>query len=265
MAQLPDILQDDQEAVDAATGLTAKQERFARIWANTDNQSTAYRGTYMTSAKTLSNTVWRNASIIATLPAVRARYNQLREQAANETLMSIREAFQWQVDIATADASELVRVVVDNCRHCHGIDYGYQWRDENELFEAQQEARTRKQPEPESSGGFGFVGNLEPNAACPHCYGRGVERVVIADTSTLSGKAKKLYAGAKQDKKTGKIEIQMHDQAAAWDKVIRMMGAYNDKLDIRTPEQRRAEAAQRVLPDDVTAEDASKAYISLLG
>ena len=87
---------------------------------------------------------------------------------------------------------------------------------------------------------------------------------MLADTSKLTGKARKLYAGAEQDR-FGCIKIKMHDQSAAWDKILRMRGAYNDKLDLRTPQQRAEETQRAKLPDGLTIEDASKAYIDLLG
>jgi phage terminase small subunit len=261
--QLATLNADDVDFIEGPT-LTAKQERFAQVWARTDNQSAAYREVYAHEG-TLPTTVWANSSRIAALPQVKARYHVLHEEAANETLLSLREALQWQIDIATADPNELVRVVADNCRHCHGIDYGYQWKNEDEYIDACVVAQDKNsKTTPTDVGGYGFVGNAAPNPTCPHCYGCGVERTVISDTTKLTGKARKLYAGAEQDR-FGVIKIKMHDQTAAWDKVLRMRGAYNDKLDLRTPEQRAAETARAKLPDNITIEDASKAYIDLLG
>lgn len=261
--QLANVIPDDVDYIEGPT-LTPKQERFAQVWARTDNQSAAYREVYAHEGTTPA-TIWAQASRIAALPQVKARYHVLHEEAANETLLSLREALQWQIDIATADPNELVRVVADNCRYCNGINYGYQWKNEDEYIDACVKAIDEKSKlTPDDSGGYGFVGNGTPSPTCPHCYGVGIERTVIADTTKLTGKARKLYAGAEQDR-WGCIKIKMHDQTAAWDKVLRMRGAYNDKLDLRTPEQRAAETARAKLPDDITLEDASKAYIGLLG
>lgn len=244
--------------------LTPKQERFAQVWALTDNQSVAYRRAYDVGDRTLPATVWKAASVRAQIPKIRARYNELRQAALNETMMPLREMLQWHLDIATADPNEIVRVVARNCRHCRGFNFEYQWRDEDELIAAQIEAMDAKKEPPQNNGGFGFSGGLEPVLECPHCYGRGVEHVEIADTTKLVGKARKLYAGAEQDR-YGCIKVKMHDQQAAWDKVLRMRGGYKDTLDLRTPEQRAAEAVRNRLPENVTIEDASKAYIELLG
>ena len=72
---------------------------------------------------------------------------------------------------------------------------------------------------------------------------------IIADTTKLTGKARKLYAGAKQDR-FGCIEIKMHDQDKAREMVGRMLGAFNDKLDLRTPEERAKSEAKARLPDN---------------
>ncbi len=277
--QLATLEPDDSEF--AGVELTPKQERFAQVWARTDSQSAAYREAYSVGMKPSTASVWAMASKLASLPHVRARYQVLHEEAANETLMSLREAFQWQLDIATADPTELVRTERYNCRNCNGIDYKYQWKNEDEFFKAfvdatdalaeQEETNARgkikdkrKIAVPSEAGGYGFIGNAAPSPGCPHCYGQGIEHTYNADTSKLTGKARKLYAGAEVDR-WGVTKIKMHDQQAAWDKVLRMKGAYNDKLDLRTPEQRAAETAKQTLPDNITLEDASKAYIALLG
>lgn len=262
--QLATVIPNDADFAEVPT-CTPRQERFAQVWARTDNQTAAYRDAYNPDPKTALGSIWSAASRVANFPQVKARYHILHEEAANETLLSLREALQWQIDIATADPNELVRVVADNCRHCHGTNYGYQWRDEDEYIDACVAAIDNKMKKsPSDAGGYGFIGNMQPSPTCPHCYGVGIERTVIADTTKLTGKARKLYAGAEQDR-YGVIKIKMHDQDAAWDKVLRMRGAYNDKLDLRTPEQRAAETARQTLPDNITIEDASKAYITLLG
>jgi Terminase small subunit. len=278
--QLATCTTDDVDYIDGEA-LTPKQERFAQLWAKYDNQSAAYREAYEVGPKTTPASVWAMASRVANLPKVRARYQVLHEEAANEVLMSLREALQWQIDIATADPNELVRTERYNCRHCNGDKYGYQWKDFDEFMSAfvaatdalaEQEAFNlvskikdkKKITIPSEAGGYGFVGNAAPAPGCPHCYGQGVVHTIVADTSKLTGKARKLYAGAKEDR-YGCIEIKMHDQSAAWDKILRMRGAYNDKLDLRTPEQRAAETAKQTLPDNISIEDAQKAYLDLLG
>lgn len=265
LAHLPAAPDDDGHAGTADSPLTAKQELFARFLAETGNAAAAYRKAYSVGDRTLPQTVWRSASAISALPQVRLRVRHYQELATLETVLTIREAFQWCVDVATADPNEIVRVVQRCCRYCHGLDFGYQWKDDSEYIDAA--AKACEDPEakmPSDAGGYGYNGALEPNPICPHCYGVGVEQTIITDTTKLTGKARKLYAGAKQDR-FGAIEVKTHDQKAYMEMALRMLGAFNDKLDIRTPEERAKVEAKQRLPENVTEEQAAKAYLTLLG
>lgn len=253
----------DDDAHVVAEGCTAKQEMFAQAWARTGNKAAAYRIAYQVHERTLPGTVWGSASRIAALPQVQARYKVLVEQAALETIMSVRELLQWQVDIATADPNEIVRVVHRNCRHCYGQGHRYQWKDEDEFLAECVKALDDKLQPPTDDGGYGFNGALEPMPTCPHCYGVGVTQTVVADTTKLTGKARKLYAGAKQDR-FGAIEVKLHDQQKAAEMAARILGAFNDKLDLRTPEERARAEQPAKLPEHITAESASKAYLQLI-
>lgn len=242
---------------------TPKQELFAQAWAKTGNKAAAYRMAYNVHERTLPNVIWVSASRVAALPQVIARYRVLIEQSALETIMSVRELFQWTVDVATADPSEIAWVVARNCRHCHGVGHKYQWKDEDEYMKACIEALDTRAMPPLDDGGYGFNGALEPVATCAICFGVGFRQTVVADTSTLKGKARKLYAGAEQDR-FGVVKVKMHDQKAYHEMACRMLGAFNDKLDLRTPEE-RAKASERArLPENLTADEASKAYLQLL-
>lgn len=258
-------LEDDAGVGDADSPCTARQELFSRFLAETGNAAAAYRKAYTVGERTLPHTVWVSASRVAALPQVRARVRHYQELATLETIVTVREALQWQLDIATADPNEIVRVVQRCCRYCHGANFAYQWVSEDEYLDAA--AKACEDPKAKiigEEGGYGFNGALEPNPICPHCYGVGVEQTIVADTTKLTGKARKLYAGAKQDR-FGAIEVKLHDQKAAWEMVCRMLGAFNDKLDLRTDEERAKAEAKTRLPDNVTEEQAAKAYLTLLG
>lgn len=253
----------DDDAHVATDKLTDKQERFAQAWAKTGNKAAAYRIAYNVHERTLPQTVWESASRVAALPHVYARWLVLTQQAALETIMSLRELLQLQVDIATADPAEIVKTVNRNCRNCHGHGYAYQWKDLDEWLVACTQALQDETMPPSDAGGFGFNGALEPESTCPTCYGIGTPQTIITPSDRLVGKARKLYAGAKQDR-FGCIEIKLHDQQKAAELVGRMLGAFNDKLDLRTPEERaKAEQAAK-LPDNITAEGAAKAYLQLI-
>lgn len=258
---------DDDAHLAVGDTLTAKQDLFAKFLAETGNAAAAYRKVYATSDRTLPQTIWAAASRIAALPQVRARVRHYQDLATLDTIMTVRELFQHCVDIATADPNEISRVVHRCCRYCHGHEFEYQWKDEAEYLDACAKFAEDADPKakmPSEEGGYGFNGALEPNPICPHCYGVGHQEVVIADTTTLTGKARKLYAGAKQDR-FGCVEVKLHDQDKAREMVGRMLGAFNDKLDLRTPEERAKAEARTKLPDNVTEEQAAKAYLQLLG
>jgi phage terminase small subunit len=248
---------DDHDAVGDAC--TAKQDTFARVWAETGNQSAAYRKAYDVHPDTLPGTVWSNASRIAALPCVRRRYEEIRQQLALETVISVRDALQWQLDIATADPNEIAYIAKRACRHCYGVEHRYQWTDDDEYLAACVAAIDGKKDCPSDAGGYGYTRAKDPVATCPHCLGNGVTENVLNDTRNLSGKARKLYKGV--DIKNGELVVLMHDQKAAWEMVCRMLGAFNDKLDLRTPADRAAAAK---MPDDVGERDAARAYLAML-
>lgn len=55
-----------------------------------------------------------------------------------------------------------------------------------------------------------------------------MECVEVQDTTRLSPKAAKLYAGAKVDKH-GRIEVLMHDQQAARVTILKVLGAMAER------------------------------------
>ena len=126
--------------------------------------------------------------------------------------------------IATADPNELTRIEARCCRHCHGEDFGYQWREhefEKALGEADQGYRlndkgkkVRIEAIPDWAGGMGFNSTLDPHPDCPRCHGEGHKHTIVTDTRDLSEAGRALYKGNKVDR-NGNIEVLMHDQEAA--------------------------------------------------
>jgi Terminase small subunit. len=253
---------DDPEYA-AAAACTPKQEIFARTWAETGNKAAAYRAAFNPGPRTLPGTIWGSASTMSRLPQVLALYKVITHQAMLETIMTVRELFQLQVDIATADPTEIVKVVSRCCRHCYGQDHAYQWRDISEYTNECVVALDKQQMPPTDLGGYGFNGALEPVLTCPHCLGVGITHTEITPSDKLTGKARKLYAGAKEDR-FGAIEVKLHDQQKAAELAGRILGAFNDKLDLRTPAEREKDEEQKRISKNVTAEDAARAYLSLV-
>lgn len=249
----------DDDAMSAGVELSPRQANFARAWAETGNQAAAYRMAYTVHERTLPATVWACASRLAAMPQVRKLADEHRRQAALETIISIREALQWQVDIATADPNEIGYVVKRACRHCHGAGHGYQWKNEDEFLAACIKAIDEKSEPPNDAGGYGYTRAVDPALTCPECLGNGETEVVLNDTTKLQGKARKLFKGL--DFKNGAWVVLMHDQQKAWEMAARMLGAFNDKLDLRTPAER---GAANKMPDAVTEQDAARAYLALI-
>ncbi|MDQ5945039.1 MAG: phage terminase small subunit, partial [Pseudomonadota bacterium] len=73
-------------------------------------------------------------------------------------------------------------------------------------------------------GGIGYDERLAPNPACPACFGRGVGRVLVADTRNVSKQAASLYAGIKQTKDG--LEVKLHSKVDVMDKLFRHFGLY---------------------------------------
>ncbi len=78
-------------------------------------------------------------------------------------------------------------------------------------------------------GGDGTGGNSvrKPDPECPQCLGEGRGTIFIGDTTKLSPDAAALYAGVKTTKDC--IEIKMHDQMAALEKLGRHLGLFDPK------------------------------------
>lgn len=218
----------------AKPDLNAKQQRFVREYLVDRNATqAAIRAGY--SAKTAGQMgfeLLKKPEIIEGIKAAEDALARRNDIKADKIIQRL-----W--DLATADPNDLVRVEIGCCRHCHGLNHGFQWRDQLEygahVARAIEKAKGTDKPAelPTHEGGFGFNPKAEPHPDCPRCEGRGVTEMALSDTRKLKGGARLLYAGAKHTKYG--IEIMMHDQQAAMDKVIRMVGGYLDKLNVDVP------------------------------
>lgn len=246
----------DDDAGDVGDTCTAKQDAFARALADTGNKAAAYRLAYQVHSRTLPGTIWSAASRIAAIPCVRKKTEEYRQQLALETLVTVRDALQWQLDIATADPNEIAYVAQRACRYCYGHEHQYQWVDDAEYEKACIDAMDDGGMPPLDEGGYGYTRAFDPVQDCPACLGEGIPENVVKDTRKLTGKARKLYKGI--DYKNGQLVVTMHDQAKAWENVCRMLGAFNDKLLLN------AKPVDK-LPDGLTEQDTARAYLAMLG
>ncbi|WP_440216232.1 terminase small subunit [Chromobacterium piscinae] len=157
----------------------------------------------------------------------------------------------WQ--IATADPNDLVQYRRDNCRHCWGAGHLYQWT-EAEFERAQREAKEKGDELPAADGGFGFIASRDPNPECPECAGDGRGKIFVSDTRRVKGAARLLYAGVKQGKEG--LELKMHDQLAALNKVAEHIGLFRDAAAMRRAEEmHKAELAAKQAATDKIRRD----------
>ena len=252
--------------------LTPQESIFATHYAESRNHYAALRAAYPDMCNGKSNpTIFRAACNILKRPHVLAAIEEVRAQMNAQSLIRATDIMRDLVDIVDANPNELIKLEKFNCRHCHGIDYGYQWRDAGELaraIDAYNKAiagpKKKGAPPPRmpvASGGFGFDMRADPAPECPHCMGEGFTRVTPMDTTKLSPQARKLFKGVKQ-KADGSIEILMHDQMAARDMLIKMLGAYKDPKQVAPPTPGGSDALE--MPENVTPEDAQRKYLSLI-
>lgn len=248
----------DDDGLTVGETCTAKQERFAQEWARTGNKAAAYRLAYDVHPRTAPGTMWAYASRISSIPCVQKRFHELQQQSALETIISIQEALQWQIDIATADPNEIGYVAKRACRYCYGENHRYQWVDDAEYLKACIEAIDSGGSPPSDEGGYGYTRALDPAVTCPQCLGDGIAETVVNDTTKLQGKARKLYKGL--DFKNGEWVVLMHDQAKAWEMACRMLGAFNDKLQLTPPGSK-----SKTLEGPLTEQEAARSYLALIG
>lgn len=247
-------------------------ERFAAaLVRHGDNATEAYLDAFPnTIAKRPA--VWARACRLRGRPDIRMRYHQLRAAALAAVGIDLASLVADTFEIAEADPNEIIRAFSGCCRHCHGIDHKWQWRDAEEYVAecdaieaanedrrnaAPQGARVRDKPLPSYDGGEGYDPHAKPNAACPQCMGVGLRHVVLADTTELSPGARKLYKGIKV-KGDGSLEVLFHDQMQARDMLHRMAGVYKDAPPLP------GGSADGGVPGDVAIEDAGDVYMQLV-
>lgn len=81
--------------------LTLKQEKFVQNIMLGMNQADAYRASY--NAKNMGdNAIYREASLLLENPKVTQRLKELRDQLANESIMSAQKRMEWLTSIVNA-------------------------------------------------------------------------------------------------------------------------------------------------------------------
>lgn len=205
----------------AATALTDKQQKFVDEYlVDLNATQAAIRAGY--SAKTAAEMGYENLRKPQIVEAIAKARKDQQERTGITSDRVVREA--W--NLVTADARELTQLHIGCCRYCHGIEHRFQRTDrayENE-YDEWLNSNDPEKGEFDTAGGPGYHPNREPHPGCPECGGHGVPRAILMDTRNLSEKAASLFAGVKEGKFG--IEIQMHDKAAAMEKLFRHLGLY---------------------------------------
>lgn len=245
-----------------AEGLTENMAAFVDHYVSYRNATQAYDHAYDARGGSYE-TRRKEGQALLRDPRIQAAIKARQAIAVQESGLGVAWLLERFLRIANADPRELIGLKVGCCRYCHGEGGGYQWR-EREYLEAMRkvdeanETRpkfTKEIPYPDPAGGFGFNATLDPNPDCAQCHGEGVERFVPRDTDKLSDDALLLYGGVKV-KKDG-YEIIIADRQKAAELAGRIMGAFNDKLQVSG-----AIAAMVAVGDlrKVDPQEASKAY-----
>lgn len=208
--------------------LTAKQQRFVEEYLiDLNGAAAARRAGY--SIKTARQQADENLSKPDILAAIDEAQRVLSERTQITQEMVLR---RWW-DIATADPNELIQYRRTNCRHCHGVDFEYQWLDDAEFKKALAVAAAVEgatyEMLPTDDGGYGFNKKADPHPNCPKCGGEGCEDIFAHDTRQLLGAARLLYAGVKITKDG--LEIKLKDQDKALENVARHLGMFKDRVE----------------------------------
>lgn len=171
-------------------------------------------------------------------PHVARRVAELSAARAKDLEIEGTELLRHTHAVATADHRSLSEYRYFGCRYCNGLENRYQRtlaeyeadREKHQKAEWDREAKCLLGNKPftpkefDEKGGPGFNEWAEPAPECPNCFGHGVGRTVINDTSKLSPDAALLYAGMKEGKDG--IEVKMHDKMKAQDMLFRHKGLF---------------------------------------
>jgi len=219
----------------ADDSLTPKQMAFIEeLLADEQMNATA---AYLRAFKCSQKSAEASASRLLSQDKIKKGLMDARERLQRRTGITADKVLHQWWQIATADPNEITQLRRECCRHCHGKDFAFQWRNEGEFQRAlakaiaEAEESDRAPNLPTDEGGYGYDPGEPPNPDCPECDGNGHARVHINDTRHLTGSARRLFAGLKQTQNG--IEVKMRDQDAALQNIARHLGLFNDKLQLQ--------------------------------
>ena len=210
-------------------GLTPQQENFARYYAEHGNAISAYKFAYAVTPTTNRNSLRASSYNILNNDKVRARVAALQAAMSERAVVSTAELIADLEALCSADVNEIMSLTIGACRHCWGINGGYQWRDAVELGRACDEAMAAGKPLPSMAGGFGYRSDCEPNPECSMCDGAGQQRVRFTSTAELSPAARKLFKGVELYGDGSVKKVLLHDQLAVRMELHRIKGMHIER------------------------------------
>lgn len=210
--------------------LTPKQQRFVEEYlVDLNATQAAIRAGY--SPKTANEQASRLLANVNVKAAVAEAQKRLSERTEITQDMVLN---RWW-GIATADVNEVIQFRRCCCRHCHGENHAYQWKDDAEyqaaLAKVAADEKATDASLPTDEGGYGFNPTLDPHPDCPNCHGEGHGEVHAMDSRKLTGNAKLLYDGVKISDRGG-FEVKTLDRAKALENVARHLGMFKDQMEL---------------------------------
>lgn len=213
--------------IQSAYGITPKAAQFvAEYMKDRNGTQAAIRAGY--SKKTAYS---QGGRLLKNVEVRKAIDEQVQAQMARTLITQDWVLGQWAA-IATADPGEISQIRIGCCRHCHGVDHGYQYVDDAEYQQARYEAENKGYDLP-PNGGYGYARHIAPAVDCPMCGGEGVRRQYLADTRSLSPQARLLFDGVEQTKDSIKAKVRSRD--AALEKIAKHLRMFSDRDDDKEP------------------------------
>lgn len=194
-------------------GINERQAIFAVLVGRGYTRADAYRAAgYICEGEILhiaASQLYRNIKVRAAIDHVMSKRLKKLNFTADDVL-------QHAIEIVNANPNSVIQYQRVNCRHCWGKNHAYQWIDEEEFFEAEQEAEAKREAGrkgvrmPSARGGYGFLKNGDPNLDCPKCSGEGEGRTFVPDSRDVPLRDRRLLAGVKEGKNG--IEVLTRNQ-----------------------------------------------------
>jgi hypothetical protein len=193
--------------------LTIQQEKFAKELASTRDEVVALKNAFPTKGFTQKQLASK-AKYLANMPKIKERVEEIRKAPGSDLEFSGADIINIWVRIATADASEVVKIVREPCGLCGGA-----------------------------------TGVRED---CEGCLGKGIVKSEIRPSSEWGDTARYLYKGVRQTKFG--MEVILRDQDKALENLAKYFGLFETKLRIETGEKQLPSFSDFVGSDEQAAQ-----------